>query len=59
VLDKLGDAELLRLRRIQVALDRLDAGTYGSCVVCGEPIAAARLDAIPESDHCEHCHNSH
>ena len=59
VLDKLGDAELLRLRRIQAALERLDAGTYGSCVVCRGPIAPARLDAIPESDRCEHCHNSH
>lgn len=59
VLDKLGDAELLRLRRIQTALERLDDGSYGSCIVCGRPIAAARLEAMPESDRCEHCHNSH
>lgn len=46
--DRLGavHAEVLR------ALARLDAGTYGRCDVCGEPIAASRLEARPWSTRC-------
>jgi DnaK suppressor protein len=29
------------------ALEKLDEGTYGSCDVCGQPIAEGRLDALP------------
>src|SRR2546426_4897824 len=33
-----------RVNRITAALDRLNDGEYGTCVECGEKIAAARLD---------------
>jgi RNA polymerase-binding transcription factor DksA len=41
-------------RRVEVteALARLDAGTYGTCVDCGEPIDGARLDYRPEAARC-------
>jgi DnaK suppressor protein len=29
------------------ALEKLDEGSYGVCDVCGEPIAAGRLEALP------------
>ncbi|HYN65243.1 MAG TPA: TraR/DksA C4-type zinc finger protein [Ornithinibacter sp.] len=29
------------------ALEKLDAGTYGNCDVCGKPIAPGRLEALP------------
>jgi len=29
------------------ALKRIDGGTYGLCVVCGNPIPEKRLEAIP------------
>ncbi len=29
------------------ALEKLDEGTYGTCDVCGEPIPAGRLEALP------------
>jgi len=32
---------------IQAALKRLEDGTYGDCQTCGEPIAPARLAALP------------
>jgi DnaK suppressor protein len=34
------------------ALDRLAAGTYGVCEVCGRPIPAGRLEARPAATRC-------
>ncbi|MBW0101298.1 TraR/DksA C4-type zinc finger protein [Pseudonocardia sp. KRD-291] len=44
----------LRRRRRQVlsALERVEDGSYGRCVVCGEPIDDERLSARPETDRC-------
>ena len=36
---------------VERALARLDAGTYGECEVCGEPIGA-RLAADPVARRC-------
>jgi RNA polymerase-binding protein DksA len=35
------------LRKIESALERLDAGKYGVCERCGKPINPRRLDALP------------
>lgn len=43
------------LAQIDRALARMEDGTYGVCVRCGEPIAAARLEAMPEADLCIAC----
>lgn len=43
------------LNRIDRALARIDAGTYGRCTSCGRPIAEPRLSAIPEAEHCATC----
>jgi DnaK suppressor protein len=43
------------LEQVEAALARLDAGTYGRCVRCGEPIAAERLEALPWAAHCIGC----
>jgi len=40
---------------ITAALERLDAGTYGTCTGCGEPVAADRLEALPTTRHCIGC----
>ena len=40
---------------ITAALERLDDGTYGTCIGCGEPVAAARLEALPTTRHCISC----
>jgi len=37
------------------ALDRIEHGTYGICRDCGEPIAPARLNAIPWTRVCITC----
>lgn len=41
--------------RIDAALERLDAGEYGYCVACGEPISPARLRADPAVATCIDC----
>jgi DnaK suppressor protein len=46
------DTELLQIRR---ALARLEHGEYEICARCGEPIAAARLQAVPATDRCSRC----
>ncbi|WP_231389002.1 TraR/DksA C4-type zinc finger protein [Marmoricola sp. URHB0036] len=43
------------LEEIDAALKRLDAGTYGTCEVCGNPISAARLEARPTARVCIVC----
>jgi DnaK suppressor protein len=30
----------------------LDEGTYGTCEICGQPIAAERLEALPAATFC-------
>lgn len=37
---------------IDLALRKLDEGSYGVCEVCGEPIGADRLSAIPWARLC-------
>lgn len=48
-------AQRLRLGQVQAALLRIDAGEYGDCLACEEPIAAARLAARPETPFCVGC----
>ena len=43
------------LRQIDAALARLHTGAYGRCASCGEPIALARLRAVPFATHCVPC----
>jgi RNA polymerase-binding protein DksA len=37
------------------ALERLDAGTYGLCESCGDPIGKARMQAFPRATLCVEC----
>jgi RNA polymerase-binding protein DksA len=43
------------LRAIDVALQRIEEGTYGTCVTCGRPIGEERLEARPWADQCIDC----
>lgn len=43
------------LRMINSALQRIDAGTYGSCSNCGQPIPVPRLRAEPTAERCVQC----
>ena len=56
-----GEAEALAtslqesLDEVNEALGKLDAGTYGVCETCGNPIAPARLEAKPAARNCIGC----
>ncbi len=40
------------LDKIDRALTRIEAGTYGICEVCGKPIEKTRVKALPYVDLC-------
>jgi DnaK suppressor protein len=52
---KLKQTDAKILQAIEEALWRIEKGTYGICRDCGEPIAAARLNAIPWTRVCITC----
>jgi DnaK suppressor protein len=43
------------LVQVERALGRVDAGTYGRCEECGNPIPKARLQAFPRATLCVTC----
>jgi RNA polymerase-binding transcription factor DksA len=55
VLEALGNVEANELKRIDLALARIDDGTYGACLQCGEPISDARLALLPDAALCKSC----
>lgn len=55
VLEGLGVSGQEEIRRIQAALERMREGEYGFCVKCGEEIAVARLEVVPEAPLCSAC----
>lgn len=51
----LRDHERAQLLLVDDALARLAGGGYGTCRSCGQPIAAARLEAMPWVARCIAC----
>jgi len=45
----------LALKKVEAALARYRAGTYGICCDCGEMIARERLAADPSTPFCSDC----
>jgi RNA polymerase-binding protein DksA len=43
------------VHEIDVAVARIDAGTYGICARCGQPIPEDRLEAVPYATLCLDC----
>jgi DnaK suppressor protein len=43
------------IEEIDRALAKIDAGTYGRCEQCGNPIPEARLEALPHAALCVAC----
>ncbi|MGD1070671.1 MAG: TraR/DksA C4-type zinc finger protein [Bryobacteraceae bacterium] len=40
------------LEKVEAALARIRAGSYGKCIACGRPIGTARLEAVPWAEYC-------
>ena len=51
----MGNTGLEELQAIEAALDRIEAGSFGTCAKCGEPISPERLKAVPHAALCEEC----
>jgi DnaK suppressor protein len=43
------------LQKLKDALKRMEDGSYGTCMMCRQPIAPARLDAQPDAILCINC----
>ena len=43
------------LAEIELALEKFRKGTYGLCDICGQPIPADRLEAVPYANLCLSC----
>ena len=55
VLEDLGNKGLQEIQMIRAALDRIENGSYGDCVKCGDPISEERLDLLPYTPFCRDC----
>jgi DnaK suppressor protein len=51
----LNGLDYAQLRLVNEALERLDAGSYGICLCCEDPIAPKRLRAISWARYCVKC----
>jgi RNA polymerase-binding transcription factor DksA len=45
----------VKLRDINLALEKIKKGNYGICENCGKEIEIERLEAIPEARFCKKC----
>jgi len=52
------ERDLRELDEITAALVRLDTAHFGACEECGEPIAWARLAALPQARRCVRCESA-
>lgn len=57
--EALEGASRAEIAQIRAALERIENGTYGVCVSCGEDIAPARLEALPFAQQCIECARRH
>ena len=44
-----------QLSQVRLALERLQEGTFGTCLHCGRPIGEKRLEALPSTPYCIEC----
>jgi len=52
---RLRNREILYLKKINVALERIQDGTFGECESCSEDIEIRRLEARPTATLCVSC----
>ena len=49
------DRESTLLRKVRAARQRVQDGTFGTCIDCDEQISPKRLAAVPWAPRCIHC----
>jgi DnaK suppressor protein len=52
---RLRERERHLVLKIEAALAKIEAGTYGTCISCAEDIGTKRLEARPVADLCIDC----
>lgn len=52
---RLRDRERVLIQKIEIALSKIEDGTYGTCETCEEPIEPKRLEARPVATMCIAC----
>ncbi len=52
---RLRGREKAHLSKLNLALRKIDDGSFGTCVECDEPINKKRLEARPETQLCIRC----
>jgi len=52
---RMKDREKQQLTKVNRALERMEDGTYGECMECGEPIPEGRVRARPAALFCIGC----
>ncbi|MFM7204254.1 MAG: RNA polymerase-binding protein DksA [Myxococcota bacterium] len=52
---RIKDRERRLILKVREALERINEGTFGVCVACGEDISERRLIARPVTTHCIDC----
>jgi RNA polymerase-binding transcription factor DksA len=50
-----GEEARRELAEIDAALQRIEQGSYGTCLACGGPMGLQRMRAIPEARYCVGC----
>jgi DnaK suppressor protein len=55
---RIRDRERKLITKITKTLEKIEAGTFGTCEVCGELIEFKRLEARPVTSHCLECKRS-
>lgn len=55
LLDRLDEREKREIEAIDLALVRIETGSYGRCQGCGKDIPVARLQALPTATTCLSC----
>jgi DnaK suppressor protein len=58
VSSRMNGLDYSQLRLVEEALDRWDAGDYGICLACDQPIAEKRLRALPWARYCVACQDN-
>ena len=52
---RLRDRERVLLKKIEIALEKMEKGEFGICEECGEEIGMKRLEARPVTELCIQC----
>ena len=49
------ESNFSRIQSVKLALERIEDGTYGTCIECEQEISPKRLKAVPWASCCVHC----